>query len=79
MCNTVGLGLLVCCWVFFVENHFALLRLLLLMAVNANGMNQELLSEGQVRSTVPAGAQQSVGGSQAVPAVGSLQLPSSVN
>lgn len=49
------------------------------MAVNANGMNQELLPEGQVTSTVHAGAQQAVGGSQAIPAVGSLQLPSTVN
>lgn len=49
------------------------------MVVNANGMNQELFPEGQVTSTVPAGAQQAVGGAQAIAAVGSLQLPSTLN
>lgn len=77
MCNIIGSGLLL---VFFsVENHFASFRLLLLMVVNANGMNQELFPEGQVTSTVPAGAQQAVGGAQAIAAMGSLQLPSTLN
>lgn len=49
------------------------------MVVNANGMNQELFPEGQVTSTVPAGAQKAVGGAQAIAAVGSLQLPSTLN
>lgn len=77
--SIIGSGLLVCCWFFSVENHFALFQLLLLVAVDVNRKNQELLPEGQVTNTVPAGAQQAVGGSQAIPAVGSLQLSSTLN